>query len=81
MSVSLGVGDGVRRGQRRGWPGLQPPPGGARASYRVDPAVVVGDPGEDGGLAVVVAAQGGPEADYAMHLPLAAGVLAVEWAS
>lgn len=52
---------------------------GLSSSYRIDPVIVVGDPCEDGGLAVVVAAEGGPEADYAMHLPLAVIRLAVQW--
>lgn len=52
---------------------------GLSNSYRIDPVIVVGDPCEDGGLAVVVAAEGGPEADYAVHLPLAVICLAVQW--
>lgn len=52
---------------------------GLSSSYRIDPVIVVGDPCEDRGLAVVVAAEGGPEADYAMHLPLAVIRLAVQW--
>lgn len=47
-------------------------------SYRVDPVDVVGDPCEDRGLVVVVATEGGPEADYAVHLPLAISPLAVQ---
>ena len=63
------------------WAGAGQGPGahGLSCSYRTDPVIVVGDPGEDGGLAVVVAAEGGPEADYAMHLPLAIICLAVQW--
>lgn len=48
-------------------------------SYVIDPVNVVGDPGEDRGLVVVVAAEGGPEADDAVHLPLAVICLAVQW--
>lgn len=54
---------------------------GRSASYLIDPAYEGRDPGEDGRLAVVVAAQTGPEADHAMHFPLAATSLAVQWPS
>ena len=63
------------------WAGAGQGPGahGLSCSYRTDPVIVVGDPGEDGGLAVGVAAEGGPEADSAMHLPLAIICRAVQW--
>lgn len=64
-------------GQEGQAPGAQ----GAAGSYRMDPVDVVGDAGEDRGLVVVVAAQGGPEADHAVHLPLAVGLLAVQGSS
>lgn len=54
---------------------------GMAGSYRIDPVNVVGDPSEDRGLVVVVAAEGGPEADHAVHLPLAVGLLAVQRSS
>lgn len=50
-------------------------------SYRIDPVDVVGDSREDRGLVVVVAAEGGPEADHAMHFPLAVSPLAVQRSS
>lgn len=53
---------------------------GAGGAYRVDPVNEVGDPGEDGWLAGVVAAQGGAEAHNAMYLPLAVR-LAVQWSA
>lgn len=54
---------------------------GAGGAYRVDPVNEVGDPGEDGWLAGVVAAQRGAEAHNAMHLPLAVRCLAVQWSA
>lgn len=50
-------------------------------SYRVDPVNVVGDPGEDGWLAGVVAAQRGAEAHDPVHLPLAIRCPAVQWST
>lgn len=72
MGIAL-VGSG-QQGRARGAQGLP-------TSYRIDPVDVVGDPCEDRGLMVVVAAKGGPEADHAMHFPLAVIRLAVQWSS
>lgn len=50
-------------------------------TYVVDPADVGADPGEDGGLLIVVAAHAGAEAHHAVHVPGAVAVLAVQGTS
>lgn len=55
--------------------------GGGGLAYSVDPVHVGADPGEDGGLLVVVAAEAGAEADDAVDLPASVTVLAVQGAA
>lgn len=53
----------------------------SNSGYLINPLIVVGDAGEDGGFLDVVAALAGDEASNAMHLPYSRRVLTVQWAT